>query len=62
MELDQNYHVVEHANTYAVVDSGNRTVITCNDKLNAQHYAELLSHAYVCGYKAGYKARGMSDN
>jgi hypothetical protein len=56
METDHVYIVVKQTNAYCVLDSSNRTIVSCQDELNAQHYAELLNKAYKSGYKAGYKA------
>ena len=56
MASEQPYQVVMQQSDYAVVDSSKRTVVTCRNEHNAQHYAELLNRAYERGYKAGYKA------
>ncbi|MGD8591982.1 MAG: hypothetical protein PVF82_04075 [Gammaproteobacteria bacterium] len=56
MESEQFYQVVKQQDVYAVVDSSKRTAVTCQNQLNAQHYAELLNKAYQRGYKAGYKS------
>jgi hypothetical protein len=60
MVSEQIYQVVKQQNAYTVADSSNRTVVTCHNELNAQHYAELLNKAYERGYKAGYKAGKLS--
>ncbi|KPJ90353.1 MAG: hypothetical protein AMJ53_13810 [Gammaproteobacteria bacterium SG8_11] len=52
----QSYQVVKQQDSFAVVDPSHRTIITCQNELNAQHYAQLLNSAYESGYKAGYKA------
>ena len=56
MDSTLPYQVIKQQNGYTVVDSNRRTVITCQNERNADHYAELLSKAYERGYKAGYKA------
>lgn len=56
MDSTPPYQVIKQQNSYTVEDSNKRTVITCQNELNAQHYAELLITAYERGYKAGYKA------
>ncbi|WP_455211631.1 hypothetical protein [Kaarinaea lacus] len=63
MDIDskQAYQVVKQEHSYTVMDSSGRTVITCQNELNARHYAELLGKAYERGYKAGYKDRKTSD-
>lgn len=55
MDLNHPYQVIEQQNGYTVVDSSRRTIISCQNELNARHYAELLNKAYERGYKAGYK-------
>jgi hypothetical protein len=56
METDHDYYVVKQSDDYCVMDSSNRTIVSCQNELNAQHYAELLNKAFKSGYKAGYKA------
>jgi hypothetical protein len=55
MEVKPAYQVVKQSDSYAVVDSGGGSVVTCQNELNAHHYAELLNRAYDRGFKAGYK-------
>jgi hypothetical protein len=56
METDQTYQVFKQNNSFSVLDSSKRTIVTCQNELNARHYADLLNQAYKRGYKAGYKA------
>ena len=56
METDQAYHVIYQQDAFCVVDFSDRTIVSCQNEINAQHYAELLNAAYKNGYKAGYKA------
>lgn len=56
METDSVYVVVKQSNAFCVVDHNHRTIVSCQDELNARHYAELLNKAYKSGYKTGYKA------
>ena len=51
---DPAYTVQTQNENCAVVDAMERTIVTCRDKLNAEHYATLLNQAYKSGYKQGY--------
>ncbi len=50
------YWVNESAQPYRVADAENQIILTCQDRMSAHHYAELLNRAYRAGYKAGYRA------
>jgi hypothetical protein len=52
----QFYKVVKQEDAFCVMDPNQRTIVTCQTELNAQHYAQLLNSAYESGYQAGYKA------
>ena len=50
------YWIDERAQSYRVADAANQTILSCQDKTSAHHYAELLNRAYRAGYKSGYRA------
>ena len=49
------YTLFPEEKEYRVLDSGENTILTCQNKSSAENYVDLLSKAYHRGYKAGYR-------
>lgn len=43
------------SNSFAVVGTDDRTVVTCAHQQAAEHYTALLNQAFKAGFRQGYR-------